>query len=478
MLIDSKTKIIATIGPASQNKDVLRQLFLAGVDVCRLNFSHSRHEEHLEIINTILELNKELNTNIAILADLQGPKIRTGEVENNSVLLKKDNIVTFTTQYCIGTENQLYISYDDFARDARKGDIILIDDGKIKLVVEETDEKTNVIAKIIHGGIVSSKKGINLPDTKISIPSLTEKDRKDLDFILSQDIDWVALSFVRDVNDIIELKDIIKKSKKNIKVIAKIEKPEAIKNINDIIEISDGIMVARGDLGVEISFNEVPALQKIIIEKCINHNKPVIVATQMMESMITNFRPSRAEASDVANAVFDEADALMLSGETSVGEYPIEVIKSMQSIINYCEKSPYIRKAKSKPDLKSPSFLSDSICYNACKMANQTNAKVIVSITNNLNTTYRISGNRPKANIIVFTDNKAFLKQISLIWGVRGYVLEKTDNDNNIEDAIKFSIEKLKQKGIIEKENIVVHICSVPTDTREPANMIKITYVK
>ncbi|MFW5701284.1 MAG: pyruvate kinase, partial [Cyclobacteriaceae bacterium] len=313
----SQTKIVATIGPASSSKEILRQLFFEGIDVCRLNFSHGRHEDHGKIISNVLELNQELNSNVAILADLQGPKIRIGQVENNEIELLEGQEIELTTREIIGTSSKIFISYRELPQDIEVGEPILMDDGKIELQVTRTDRKENVTARVLHGGILSSKKGVNLPRTKISVPSLTPKDLADADFALDHDVDWIALSFVRSASDILDLKKIIKDKGKHTKVIAKIEKPEALDDIDNIIDVSDGIMVARGDLGVEVSFDKVPVIQKKLVDKSIQKAKPVIIATQMMESMINNFRPTRAEANDVANAVLDGADALMLSAETA-----------------------------------------------------------------------------------------------------------------------------------------------------------------
>ncbi len=471
----SKTKIIATIGPASSSKDVLRKLFMEGIDVCRLNFSHGTHSEHLNVINTIHELNEELNSNVAIMADLQGPKIRIGNVKNNSIELNKNEEIFFFTQEGTSDNNKLYIGYKEFSRDVKEGETILIDDGKIELKVLETNRKDKVKAKVIHGGILSSNKGVNLPDTKISLPSLTSKDVNDVNFILDHDIDWLALSFVRSSVDIADLKKIIKKKKKNIKVIAKIEKPEALEEIDNIIDVSDGIMVARGDLGVEVSFDHVPLIQKQIVNKCIKSSKPVIIATQMLESMIFNFRPTRAEANDVANAVFDGADTLMLSGETSIGKYPISAINAMQRVIDYAEGKEFVLKHEHIPDCKSVSYLPESICYNACRMADLTNAKAIITFTYSGATAYKISSHRPKANIYAFTSNKSLVKKLSLVWGIKAFYL---DHRTHINDAIDSTLKILKDKGYIKDDDVAVHVGSIPVIKRGNTNMMKISYVR
>lgn len=471
---ESKTKIIATIGPASESKEVLREMFLAGVDVCRLNFSHGTHEKHEQTITLIRELNKELNVQVAILADLQGPKLRIGEIENGSIELIEGNEIKIVTEKCIGTQEQVYLGYKEFPFDVTKDDFILIDDGKIKLRVIETDKKDTVRAKIIHGGILSSRKGVNLPDTKITLPSLTEKDIKDAIFALEHNVDWIALSFVRTVTDIIELKQLIRRRKKHASVVAKIEKPEALTELHNIVDLSDGIMVARGDLGVEVDFQQVPLIQKEIVKKCIALSKPVIIATQMLESMITNFRPTRAEATDVANAVLDGADTLMLSGETSVGENPVQVIESMHKIIQYTEDKAYHYNRGNPPKEFSRTFLEDSVCYHAAKMANQSEAKAIIAFTHSGYTAYRIAGYRPKADIFVFTSNKTLIPKISLLWGAKAFYFS---NYENIDNAIDFSIKMLLDIEEINDGDIVVHIASTPLQGKDRTNMLKISYV-
>ena len=472
--LHSRTKIIATIGPASSSKDVLREMIISGVNVCRLNFSHSKYEEHLKVIKIIKELNNELNKNIAILADLQGPKIRIGEVENNSVELIDGSEILIVSEKCISTSKKLYITYETFPHDVEVGDEILIDDGKMKLKVISTNKKDKVNTIVIHGGILSSKKGVNLPNTKISLPSLTIKDIEDACFALENDVDWLALSFVRSVTDIVEIKKLIKKHKKHTLVIAKIEKPEAINEIDNIIDMTDGIMIARGDLGVEMPFDIVPLIQKSIVEKCIAAGKPVIVATQMLESMITNFRPTRAEANDVANAVMDGADTLMLSGETSVGKYVIDTIKSMQKIITWTEDNGFKFFRDNAPKVFIPTFLADSICYNACIMAEQSGAKAIITFSNSGYTAFKISSHRPNAKIYVFTNNKMFLNKLSLVWGVTSFYIE---NYENIDSSIDYSINYLTELGYIQHEDIVVHVGSTPIHEKGRTNMLKISYV-
>ena len=470
----SHTKVIATLGPASVKRDVLSKMFEEGIDVCRLNFSHGSYEDHLKSIELINELNDHHNANVAILADLQGPKLRIGEVENNAVELVDGNDFCLVNTPCMGNSDRVYMSYSPLAKDVNVGEIILIDDGKLKLEVTGTNGKDEVRTKVIAGGTLSSKKGVNLPNTKISLPSLTEKDKEDAKFALEHGVDWLALSFVRNVTDIIELKELIKKSHHpRTRVIAKIEKPEALNEIDQIIDMTDGVMVARGDLGVEVPFDQVPLIQKEIVQKCIRRSKPVIIATQMMESMITNFRPTRAEANDVANAVLDGADAVMLSGETSVGKYPVEVVRSMQKIIDSTEKG-YHYYRDNAPREFSRTFLSDSICYNACNMAKLARAKAIITFTHSGYTALQIASYRPDVNIFAFTDNPRLLRKLSVVWGVRTFYSEVYEN---IDDYIKHSIESLLNLNLIQEEDVIVHVGSTPVLERGRTNMIKLSYV-
>jgi pyruvate kinase len=472
---EAKTKIIATIGPACSSGEVLMSMFKAGVDVCRLNFSHGSHEVHIPVIKLIRELNAELRMHVAILGDLQGPKLRIGEVENNGIDLQEGDEISFVTQPCMGTREKVYMSYSEFPADTKKGEYILLDDGKLRMKVLETNGKDLVRAVVVNGGILSSKKGVNLPDTKVSLPSLTEKDKKDAEFMLKHDFDWIALSFVRSANDIHELKSFIRGRGKNTGVIAKIEKPEALSDLDAIIAAADAVMIARGDLGVEVAFNKVPYIQKQIVDKCIAMAKPVIIATQMLESMIKNFRPTRAEANDVANAVFDAADTLMLSGETSVGKYPLEAIRSMQRVINSSEGSEFVVKHDHLPGCNSPDFLPDSLCYNAVKMANHTGARAIVTFTHSGDTALKISSFRPKAFIFAFTTNPAIVRRLSLVWGIRAFYMKEVDHINQ---AVSQSLEKLKQENLIKTDEIVVHVGSIPMVEHGRTNMMKISYVK
>lgn len=471
----SHTKIIATIGPASQEKEILKQMMMAGVDVCRLNFSHGTHEDHLKVINNIRELNLELSINVSLLADLQGPKLRVGEIENGQLDLKEGDEIVFVTEKCMGTKEHIYMSYQLFPKDVEAGETILIDDGKIKLEVLETNKKDKVVAKVVFGGTLKPRKGVNLPNTKVSQPCLSEKDLKDLDFALEQNVDWVALSFVREVTDIVELKEIIKKKKKKAYVIAKIEKPEALTNIDEIIGLTDGIMVARGDLGVEVDFFTVPLLQRSMVEKCYNASKPVIIATQMMEGMINNFRPTRAEVTDVASAVLMGADTLMLSGETSVGKFPVEVIGSMHQVIQHTEKNAYNFYLDNPPKGMNQTFIQDSVCYNASQMAEQLDAKAIVVFSHSGHSAMRIASHRPKANIFVFTKVEELVSKLSLVWGLRAFYYPA--KFEYLRDAIKASIDYLKSKGYLEDGDTVVHVGDLSMQEKGRANMLKVSFV-
>jgi pyruvate kinase len=469
-----KTKIVATLGPASSSKEVLRKMFEEGLNVCRLNFSHGGHDGHLIAIQIIRELNEEMGLNVAILADLQGPKIRTHEMENNGVDLINDSIVTISIDKVLGTASKFSINYEKLPQDVNPGERILLDDGKIQLEVVSTNRINEFTAKVIHGGKLSSKKGVNFPNTAISMPSLTEKDLLDLEFAIEHKVDWIGLSFVRNATDIHELKKIIESRSSNAKVIAKIEKPEAVKDIDDIIEASDALMVARGDLGVEVPYQTVPLIQKMIINKARVNAKPVIVATQMMETMITNITPTRAEVNDVANAVLDGADAVMLSGETSVGAHPIEVIKTMAKIVTEMESFDGIYNKEEIPEKNQDRFITDSICFNACRLAQRVEANAILTMSFSGYTAYKTASQRPKAPIYVFTSNRSILTQINLIWGVQGfYYNRRISTDETIADIKNI----LKDLNLVQAGDLVVNIASIPLEELGKSNMIKLSNV-
>ncbi len=471
----NKTKIIATVGPACSSREKLLELVVAGVDVFRLNFSHGAHEEHLQVIHAIRSINSEFNASVGILLDLQGPKIRIDMMENGGVEIKKDGVLVISTdETLVGNAQRVSCTYQSLARDVKNGDSIFVDDGKIELKVVKI-EKNEVHTQVVNGGILKSKKGMNLPDTKISAPSVTKKDLHDLLFGLEHNVEWVALSFVRRADDIVGVKEIIAEKGKQTRVIAKIERPEAITNIDSIIEATDAIMVARGDLGVEVKMEDVPILQKKIVEKCNKEAKPVIIATQMMESMIVDPRPTRAEASDVANSVFDGADAVMLSGETAVGKHPLKVIQSMVKIIQACEESESIYNKFYKLDQSREDFTSCSIISTACRLANDTHAKAIISMTQSGYTAFRIASHRPKAGICIFTGNKSLLNMVSLIWGVRGFFYDKFEST----DATFADTERiLVSKNLLHKGDVCIQTASMPIHDKSKTNALKISIVK
>ncbi|RTL59306.1 MAG: pyruvate kinase [Sphingobacteriales bacterium] len=472
-----RTKIVATVGPACDTYEKLLELVKAGVNVFRLNFSHGAHEDKAKIINYIREINTKEPYNIAILGDLQGPKLRVGEMENGGIDVAEGDILTFTNEKCIGTKEKIYVSYPDLHKDVKLGNIILIDDGKLEVVVKDIEKNGDVKVQVTLGGRLSSKKGINLPDTKISLPALTEKDLADLEFIIDQQLDWVALSFVRHVKDIVILRNKLDERKSKTKIIAKIEKPEAIVNIRDIIVESDGIMVARGDLGVELPVEKVPLIQKDIIRKCIHRAKPVIVATQMMESMIDRVKPNRSEITDVANAVLEGADAVMLSGETATGMHPALVVQTMVKIINEVESKEYRynREDDLEPQPHSPSFLSDAVCYNACKIARDVNADALVGMTQSGYTAFMLSSYRPKSPLYIFTKEKTLVNQLSLSWGVRAFFYAE---EESLDDIIFDQIQILKERGFIKSGSTVINTGSTPIHLHLPTNMLKITKVE
>ncbi len=472
---NQKTKIIATVGPACNTYEKIIGLVNAGVDVFRLNFSHGKHEDHASVIDIITKINEQYPFNIAILADLQGPKLRIGEVENNGVELLLGDTITFTTEKCIGTKSRVYLSYPNFHSDVKVGEKILIDDGKIEVRISEIHSNFDVSAVVTTPGLLSSKKGINLPETKISLPALTEKDLIDIDFIISQNIDWVALSFVRKPDDIHQLRSILKQKGSNAKIIAKIEKPEAIEHIREIILASDAIMVARGDLGVELPVEQIPMIQKNIIRKCIHRAKPVIIATQMMESMIDRVKPNRSEITDVANAVLEGADAVMLSGETAMGNHPSLVVETMSKIIAEVEKEEIVYNKNLIPQSHSPSFLSDALCYNACKIADDVNANAIIGMTQSGFTGFMLSSFRPKSRLYIFTKTQSLVNQLSLSWGVQAFYYDK---ENSLDEIINDQIEIIKSKGLLKEGDVVINTGSTPVKEHLPTNAIKISKVK
>lgn len=473
--VSKSTKIVATLGPATSSEEVLQQLILEGVNVARINFSHGSHEVHGATIDTVRRIDGELGTYTAVLADLQGPKLRVGDIEGGEMMLEAGETLTVKVGTGMGKDGVVYTDYEAFAADVQPGERVLMDDGKLALTVTETNGKDEVRCDIVHGGPLRPRKGLNLPETKVSLPCITPKDAEDLEFALSKDVDWVGLSFVRHASDIHELKEKIVAAGKHAKVIAKIEKPEAIEDIDAIIAATDAVMVARGDLGVEMPMQEVPLLQKEIVRKSLDMSRPVIVATQMLESMIESATPTRAEVNDVANAVIDGADAVMLSGETSVGKYPLNAVRAMRQVIENIEshgKVEYGERAPLHPD--DERFISDSMCYNACRLARRVNAAAIVTMTFSGYTAIQVSSQRPKAKIYMFTANRRVLSQMSLVWGVFAMPYSKmVSTDHTIAD-IKYILYKGRK---VKEGDFVIHLASMPIADAGMTNMIKLSRV-
>ncbi|MCS3795273.1 pyruvate kinase [Niastella sp. OAS944] len=472
-----RTKIVATVGPACDTYEKLLELVKAGVNIFRLNFSHGTHENKAQIIEHIRAINSKEPYNISILADLQGPKLRVGEIENGALLIEPGDILTFTSkEKVVGTKEKIYVSYPNLHEDVEVGNKIMIDDGKLEVVVTEITKAGDVKVQVTYGGMLLPKKGVNLPDTKISLPALTEKDLIDLDFIIGQKVDWVALSFVRKAEDIIDLKRRLAEANSKSKVIAKIEMPSALVDLRNIILESDGVMVARGDLGVELPVEKVPMAQRDIIRKCIHRAKPVIVATQMMESMIDRVKPNRSEITDVANAVLEGADAVMLSGETATGKHPALVVETMRKIIVEVERTEYRynREEDLKPLPHSPSFLSDAIIYNGCKLAKDTRAEALIGMTQSGYTAFVLSSYRPYSPLYIFTKEKTLVNQLSLSWGVRAFFY---DEEESLDDIMFDQIKILKERGFLKTGDVVVNTGSTPIHLHIPTNVVKITKV-
>lgn len=470
----NNTKIVATMGPACTNKEVLTRMIKSGVNVCRLNFSHADHKTHLETIKLIKEINQELYVHTAILADLQGPKIRIGEIEEGSVL-ENGSEFTITSNKCVGNSNIAYINYERFPQDVKEGEMVLINDGKLHIQVVKTNKKDTVINKVIHGGPLSSNKGVNLPNTAISQPCLTEKDLKDLEFILTQPIEWIGLSFVRSAQDILELKNHISKANHDSRVVAKIEKPQAIDNLESIIDVADAVMIARGDLGVEIPMQKVPVVQKRIAKSCLEKAKPVIVATQMLESMTDNVTPTRAEVNDVANSVMDGADAVMLSGETSVGSFPVEAVETMSKIISNVEQEFSSTRSYELKEKHGQRFISDAICYHSCTLAEQVGARAIITMTHSGYNAIEISSHRPPCKIYAFTNNHAILNTLSLVWGVTGFYY---DNETGTDETVADTKRILKEEGYLKSKDLVLNVASMPIKEKGMTNMMRLSYLK
>lgn len=471
-----KTKIVATLGPATSKKEVLRDMIKAGVDVFRINFSHADYDDVKARISMIRELNEEMQIYTSILADLQGPKLRVGVMAGEVVVAPEDEITFVTGTPFEGTAEKVYMNYTNFPKDVKAGERILLDDGKLMFEVIATNGKDEVKAKVIQGGPLKSKKGVNLPNTNISLPALTEKDVKDAIFAISLDVDWIALSFVRFSQDLIDLRKIINEhSEEKIPIIAKIEKPEAVENIDKIVAYCDGLMVARGDLGVEVPAQEVPLIQKQLVLRAKKARIPVIIATQMMETMITSLTPTRAEVNDVANSVMDGADAVMLSGETSVGNYPVQVIEKMSSILQSVEGSELINVPHEPPHIRTNRYITKSVCYHAAFMANEIKAKAISTLTNSGYTAFQISAWRPSAHILVFTSNKRILTQLNLLWGVKAFYYDKyVSTDETIEDVNKIAC----QKGFLDVGDMLISLAAMPIKEKGMVNTLRVTEIE
>lgn len=471
-----KTKIVATLGPATSTKEVLREMMNAGVDVFRINFSHANYEDVKERIGLIRELNEELENNTAILADLQGPKLRVGVMGGEVVVAPGDEILFVTGEPFEGTSERVYMNYASFPQDVKPGERILLDDGKLIFEVVHTNEENEVKAKVIQGGPLKSKKGVNLPNTNISLPALTEKDVKDAIFAVQQEVDWIALSFVRFSQDLIDLQNLIKEhSEHKIPIVAKIEKPEAVENIDKIVAYCDGLMVARGDLGVEVPAQEVPLIQKQLVLRAKKARIPVIIATQMMESMITSLTPTRAEVNDVANSVMDGADAVMLSGETSVGNYPVQVIEKMTSILKSVEGSNLITVPQTPPHIRTKRYITKSVCYHAALMANEIQAKAISTLTNSGYTAFQISAWRPSAHILVFTSNRRILNQLNLLWGVKAFYYDRyVSTDETIEDVNQIACKK----GFLDTGDMLISLAAMPIKDKGMVNTLRVTEIE
>ena len=470
----NNTKIVATMVPASWHKDVMKDMIIAGLNVFRVNFSHGDHETHRRTIRLVKELNSEFNCKTAVLADLQGPKLRIGDVEEGAVINEGDTL-TFTTNKVEGTAELVYMNYQKFPQDVNTGEHILLDDGKLMCEVLETNKKDTVVTKVIQGGPLKSKKGVNLPNTKVSLPCLTEKDLKDVVVAMEEGVEWIGLSFVRDADDVNELRRIINDFGSFAKIVSKIEKPEAVVDIDKIIDATDAIMVARGDLGVEIPYSSVPMVQKMIVEKCHLKAKPCIIATQMMESMIDSQSPTRAEVNDVANSVCDGADAVMLSGETSVGKFPAKVVETMANIVAHVESTFDVRpNIENEPSVKNERYITKTICYNAAKIADQIDAAAILTMTFSGYTALKIAGHRPKTKIIVFTANRQIMNQMSLVWGVEAFFYDKMESTDQSFRDIKAI---LKESGTVKGGDLIVNIASMPIQERGFTNMLKISAI-
>jgi len=471
-----RTKIVATLGPATSDKETLKRMILAGTDVFRINFSHANYDDVKKRVKMIRDLGDELHRSTAILADLQGPKLRVGIMKEEIVVKPGDKIAFCTGEEFEGTKHKIYMNYSNFPKDVNPGERILLDDGKLIFEVEATNNKNEVKTVVVQGGPLRSKKGVNLPNTRISLPALTAKDKEDAIFAVKQEVDWIALSFVRHAEDVKELQALIEAhSEYKIPIIAKIEKPEAVKNIDTIVPYCDGLMVARGDLGVEVPAEEVPLIQKQLVLTAKRSRIPVIIATQMMETMINSLTPTRAEVNDVANSVMDGADAVMLSGETSVGKYPVEVIETMTNICKQVENSELILVPHEPPKVRTNRYVTKSVCFHAAKMADEIEARAICTLTNSGYTAFQISAWRPDAHILVFTSNRRILSRLNLLWGVRSFYYDRyVSTDETVEDINKMALKS----GFVKKGDFLINLAAMPIVEKGMVNTLRVSQIK
>ncbi|CAM2969179.1 pyruvate kinase [Paenibacillus sediminis] len=469
-----KTKIVCTIGPSSESLENIKKLITAGMNVARLNFSHGDFEEHGNRIKNIRQANAELGTSVAILLDTKGPEIRTGKLEVEPIELVQDEFITLTTEEILGNKDRISITYKDLPKDVKVGSTILIDDGLIGLTVVDI-QGTEIKCRIVNGGTVKSKKGVNVPGVHISLPGITEKDANDIIFGIEQGIDFIAASFVRKASDVLEIRELLEKhNASHIQIISKIENQQGVDNLDEILEVSDGLMVARGDLGVEIPAEEVPLVQKRMIEKCNLAGKPVITATQMLDSMQRNPRPTRAEASDVANAIFDGTDAIMLSGETAAGKYPVESVLTMSRIAEKAESALKYRELFLKQRIASETTITEAISQSVAITALDLNAKAIISSTQTGYTARMVSKYRPQAPIVAVTTDDRTLRRLALAWGV---IPVKGRGASSTDEMFEIAIQGGLEAGVIQGGDLVVITAGVPLGRTGSTNLVKVSQV-
>ena len=469
-----KTKIVCTLGPATDNEEVLRQMMLEGMNVARCNFSHATYDEHKKRMDMIKKLRKEVGQPVAILLDTKGPEVRVKNFKDGRVTLEEGQLFTLTADEVEGTKDKVSVTYNRLYEDLEVGMRVLIDDGLIEMTVEQVD-RTNIVCRVINGGVVSNHKGVNVPDVDLSMPYISDKDREDILFGISQDVDFIAASFVQKKEDILQLRRLLEKNGgSDIKIIAKIENAQGVTNIDDIIEVSDGIMVARGDMGVEIPYEEVPVIQKKIIKKVYRTGKQVITATQMLESMIKNPRPTRAETTDVANAVYDGTSAIMLSGETAAGSYPVEAVKTMVRIAKRTEQDVDYRKRFYQSARETDTDITNAICHASCTTALDLNAKAIVTVTKSGTSARMLAKYRPESDIISCATTEKVCRQLSLTWGVTPIVIKEEKEVFNLFDKAIQAAVKMK---LLQTGDLTVITSGVPIGVSGTTNMMKVQIV-